>query len=172
MVAKSKKIRVENNMPSGSMSFFTSDGKKKLLRQPGAFTTLSPDDIWHVFNTCKLIQSGYLFIDDKDMRVELGLEEDDGSIDVNALSLKDLKDLVLNSTVDELKEVLESDLSDGTKEKIANIARDEYKNNTFDAKKLSLIEKETGLIIEDDGEVVEEINDVKPNKKVKVKQKQ
>jgi hypothetical protein len=162
-----KQIKVVNNMPSGALGLDLDNGKTHVLRQPGAFKLISSEEIWTIFNSCKLIQKGHLFIDDVPMRVELGLEEDD-SVDVNAMSRDDLRVIVKESDIQELKEVLESDLSDGTKEKIVILAREEYKENGFDAKRLKLIENQTGLpVAEDNGDDVETVNDTKETKKVK-----
>lgn len=162
-----KQIKVVNNMPSGALGFNLENGKVHILRQPGAFKLISSEEVWNTFNSCKLIQKGHLFIDDTSMRIELGLEEDD-SVDVNALSREELKVIVTESDIKELKEVLESDISDGTKEKIVILAREEYKNNDLDAKRLKLIENQTGLpVAEDNGDDVETVSDVKETKKVK-----
>lgn len=164
---RTKKIKLVNNMPVGALGIELTDGKNHVLRKPGAYKMVTPEDVWHIFNSCKTIQKGHAYIDDKNMRIELGLEEDD-SIDVNALSRDDLKVIVEESDIQDLKEVLESDLSKGTKERIVILARDIYKESGMDAKKLKLIEAETGLpIAEDDGSEIEEVNDVKEKKKVK-----
>jgi hypothetical protein len=162
-----KQIKVVNNMPAGALGIDLENGKTHVLRQPGAFKNISPEEVWAIFNSCKMIQKGHLFVDDVPMRVELGLEEDD-AVDVNAMSREDLKVIVKESDIQELKEVLESDLSDGTKEKIVILAREEYKESGFDAKRLKLIENQTGLpVAEDNGDDVETVNDVKETKKVK-----
>jgi hypothetical protein len=162
-----KQIKVVNNMPSGALGIDLDNGKTHILRQPGAFKLISSEEVWSIFNSCKSIQKGHLFIDDTSMRVELGLEEED-SVDVNAMSREDLKVIVTESDIAELKEILESDLSDGTKEKIVILAREEYKVNSFDSKRLKLIENQTGLpVAEDNGDEVVEVKDVKEQKKVK-----
>jgi hypothetical protein len=162
-----KQIKVVNNMPTGALGIDLENGKTHVLRQPGAFKLISSEEVWSIFNSCKSIQKGHLFVDDLSMRVELGLEEDD-AVDVNAMSRDDLRVIVKESDIQELKEVLESDLSDGTKEKIVILAREEYKENGFDAKRLKLIEKQTGLpVAEDNGDDVETVNDLKETKKVK-----
>jgi hypothetical protein len=166
-VNKTKRIKVINNMPAGGLGIVLSDGKRKTLRQPDTFTTVSAEDIWHIFNSCKTIQKGHLYIDDTAMRVELGLEEDD-SVDINALSREELRAIISESDVVELKEILDSDVSNGTKEKLVVLAREEYKKNGMDAKKLKLLERETGLpVAEEDGSDIKEVNDVKEKKKVK-----
>lgn len=166
-MAKVKKIKVINNLPAGALGLNLVNGKKFVLRNPDNFTQITPEDVWHIFNSCKTIQKGYLYIDDSVMRVELGLEEED-FIDINALSRDELKSIINDYDISELKEVFQSDLSDGTKEKIAILAREQYKTSTLDAKKLKLIEQETGLaIVEQDGSDIEDVNDIKEKKKVK-----
>lgn len=165
--ADSRKIKIVNNMPVGALGIDTIDGKTHVLRKPEAFKLVSVEDVWHIFNSCKTIQKGHAYVDDKQMRIELGLEEDE-SIDVNALSKNDLRVMVDESDIKELKEILGADLSTGTKERIIVLARDIYKEKGMDARKMKLLETETGMpIAEDDGTEVAEVNDVKEQKKVK-----
>lgn len=167
-----KNIKVVNNMPNGGLGLELANGKKKTLPKPDAFTEITQEDIWHIFNTCRTIQKGYLFIDDKSMRIELELEDDEGGIDVNAMSREDLKVIVVDKPISELKDILESDLSDGTKEKIVVLAREIYNSDGMDARKVSLIEKETNMpISESDGSEIKITNDVKEKKKVTTKPK-
>lgn len=162
-------IKVINNMPNGGLGLELANGKKRSLPAPNAYTEITSEDIWHIFNSCKTIQKGYLFIDSKAMRVELGLEDNDG-MDVNAMSREDLKVIVVDKPISELKEILESDLSDGTKEKIVVLAREVYGESGMDARKVALIENETNMpIAEVDGSEIKTINDVKEKKKVKSK---
>lgn len=162
-----RKIKLVNNMPAGALGIETVDGKQHVLRKPEAYKLVSTDDIWHIFNSCKTIQKGHAFIDDKQMRIELGLEEDE-SIDVNALSKPDLRVMVDESDIAELKEILDADLSTGTKERIIVLARDIYKEKGMDARKMKLLETSIGMpIADDDGSEVAEVNDVKEQKKVK-----
>jgi hypothetical protein len=166
-MSKERKIKVVNNMPAGALGIDTVDGKTHILRKPEAYKLVSVDDIWHIFNSCKTIQKGHAFIDDKQMRIELGLEEDE-SIDVNALSKTDLRVMVDESDIAELKEILDADLSTGTKERIIVLARDIYKEKGMDARKMKLLETNIGMpIADDDGTDVETVNDVKEQKKVK-----
>lgn len=166
-MTKDKKIKVVNNMPKGSLGIKLSDGKSYVLSKPGAYHMCSKEDVWHIFNTCNTIQRGYAFIDDKAMRVELGLEESDG-IDINALSKKELTEIVEEYSDKEIKELFDADISNVTIEKIVLIARELYKKGKMDAKKMKVIETETGQpIAESDGEEIKEVDDVKPKKKVK-----
>ncbi|NBI28603.1 hypothetical protein [Chengkuizengella marina] len=161
-----KKYKVVNNMPNGALGIVKSDGKSSVLRKPSTFTQLDSEDIWHIFNTCKTIQKGYLYIDSQAMRTELGLEEAE-FVDINALSRDDLREYVKGS-LDDLKEVFQTNLSDGTREKIVLLAREEYKENSLDAKKMKFIETETGQsIAEVDGSDIKNVNDVKEQKKAK-----
>lgn len=167
MAKEARKIKVVNNMPAGALGLDLSDGKTHVLRKPGAFKQISEDDVWHIFNACKTIQKGHAHIDDKQMRIELGLEEDD-AIDVNALSKDDLRVMVDEADIVELKEILDADISKGTKERIVVLARDIYKESGMDAKKVKLLEAKTGMpVAEDDGSDIETVNDVKEQKKVK-----
>lgn len=167
MANKSNSIKVINNMPAGGLGIELANGKKRILPEPESFINITVEDIWHTFNTCKTIQKGYLFIDDKDMRIELGLEDDEG-IDINAISREDLKVIVVDKPVSELKEILESDLSDGTKEKIVILAREIYASEGMDARKVSMIENLTNMpVTENDGSEIKTINDIKEKKKVK-----
>lgn len=163
----SKKIRVVNNMPVGKLGLEFSNGKKHILTNQNSFTNIFEEEVWHIFNSCKAIQKGYLFIDDQKMRIELGLEDEDG-VDVNALSRDDLKAIVIDRPISEIKEILDSDLSSGTKEKIIVLAREEYKDNGMDAKRVKLLEKELAMpIMENDGSDIGTINTLKESKKVK-----
>jgi hypothetical protein len=164
---ENRKIKVINNMPAGALGIELVDGKTHVLRKPSAFKLVSVDDIWHIFNSCKTIQKGHAYIDDRQMRVDLGLEEDD-AIDVNAISKDDLRVIVDESDIAELKDILEADLSHGTKERIIVLARDIYKEKGMDARKMKLLETEIGMpVAEDDGSDVDEVNDVKEQKKIK-----
>lgn len=166
-----KQIKVVSNMPAGALGISLTNGKNHVLRKPDAFMNISEEDVWHIFNSCKTIQKGYLYIDDKAMRVELGLEDAEG-VDVNALSREELKDMLDTSSPEELKEIFQADLSDGTREKIVILAREQFKANGMDAKKLKVIENETGLpIMENDGSDVQSVNDIKETKKVVPKTK-
>lgn len=167
MAKAERKIKVVNNMPAGALGLDLSDGKTHVLRKPSAFKLISVDDVWHIFNSCKTIQKGHAFIDDKQMRIELGLEEDE-AVDVNALSRDELKVMVDDSDIAELKEILDADLSNGTKERIIVLARDIYKEKGMDARKMKLLESNIGMpVATDDGEDVETVNDQKDQKKVK-----
>lgn len=162
-----RKIKLVNNMPAGALGLDLSDGKTHVLRKPNAFKLVSVDDIWHIFNSCKTIQKGHAFVDDKQMRIELGLEEDE-AIDVNALSRDELKVMVDEADISELKEILDADLSNGTKERIIVLARDIYKEKGMDARKMKLLETNIGMpVANDDGDDVDEVNDLKDQKKVK-----
>jgi len=162
-----KNIKVVNNMPAGRLGLEYSNGKKFVLPSQTAFTNIPTDEVWHIYNSCKTIQKGYLFIDDKAMRVELGLEDEEGT-DINALSRTDLKEIVIDRPISEIKEILSSDLSDGTKEKIIILAREEYKEKGMDAKKVKLFEAELNMpIMESDGSDIKITNDIKVSKKVK-----
>lgn len=167
MSKNERKVKVVNNMPAGALGIDLVDGKTHVLRKPGAFKLISSEDVWHIFNSCKTIQKGHAYIDDKPMRIELGLEEND-EIDVNALSKDDLKEMVDEADISELKEILEADLSLGTKERIIVLARDIYKEKGMDARKMKLLETSTGMpVADEDGSDVDNVDDVKEQKKVK-----
>ena len=153
MAKQEKQIKLINNMAAGAVGLTMPDGKTNVLRQPGAYRMCSKEEVWHIFNSCKTIQRGHVFVDDKDFVNELnGLDvsiEDDNKLNLNTLSKDELKQVVKSNNVAELKKLFAADenLSDGTKEKIAIIAREEYKENGMDAKKVKLIETLTGLAV-------------------------
>lgn len=162
-----KSIKVVNNMPNGGLGIDLANGKKKILPKPNSFTEITKEDIWHIYNICRTIQKGYLFIDDKEMRVELGLEDGDG-IEINAMCREDLKSIVVDKPLSELKEILESDLSDGTKEKIVVLAREVYNSDGMDARKVAVIENATNMpVSENDGSEIKTIDTIKDKKKIK-----
>ncbi|EGL17486.1 MULTISPECIES: hypothetical protein [unclassified Paenibacillus] len=163
-VKKEQLVKVVNNMPVGGLGIDNQEGKIKILRKPGTSINVSHDDIWHIFNSCKMIQKGHLYIDDKSMRQELGLEDGD-TVDVNSLSREELKEVVTAGNIEELKKLFGADLSQGTKEKIVILAREQYKESSIDAKILKLIETETGMpVAQENGEAVSDVNDVKSTK--------
>lgn len=167
MANKANSIKVINNMPNGGLGLDLANGKKIILPKPDSFANITRDDIWHIFNTCRTIQKGYLFIDDKEMRIDIGLEDGDG-IEINAMSREDLKTIVVDKPVSELKEILASDLSDGTKEKIVVLAREVYNSEGMDARKVAAIENATSMpISENDGSEIQTINNIKDKKKIK-----
>lgn len=169
MANKSREIKVINNMPNGGVGIELANGKKKTLPKPDSFSMVNTEDIWHIFNTCRTIQKGYLRIDDKPMRIELGLEDDDG-IDIDAMSREDLRAIIVDKPVSELKDVLDSDLSNGTKEKIVVLAREIYNSDGIEAKKVFAIENATGMpISENDGSEIK--TEVAPKEKKKIKTK-
>lgn len=155
---KEKQYKVINNMPAGALGLTMPDGKTPVLRQPGASRMCTKEEIWHIFESCKTIQKGHLFIDDKDMvnelnGLEINIDENEDHFNLNTVSKEELNSFVTTKNVTELKQLFQADgISDGTKEKIAIFAREEYKKNGMDAKKVKLIESFTGLTVAVDDE--------------------
>ncbi|MCY9594036.1 hypothetical protein PC41400_08045 [Paenibacillus chitinolyticus] len=145
-MTKTKMIRVVNNMPTGSLGIVLTDGKPIVLPKPGNYKEVSFDNVLNIFNSCKLIQRGHLYIDNKDVRIEFGLEDGD-QVDINALSREELGELVKESDAKQLEAILAADTSDGTKEKIVLLAREQYNNESMDAKKVKVIETATGMSV-------------------------
>jgi|GEM_PF-2777701 len=145
-MTKAKMIRVVNNMPTGSLGIVLTDGKPIVLSKPGSYKEVSFDNVLNIYNSCKLIQKGHLYIDNKDVRIEFGLEDGD-QVDINALSREELGELVKESDAKHLETILAADTSDGTKEKIVLLAREQYKNESMDAKKVKVIETATGMSV-------------------------
>jgi hypothetical protein len=74
-----KKIKVINNVHSG-LGFYLNPTPEsfRLLPKQGAFLDINEDEVNYIHINQEIIQKGMLWIDDKDKRVELGLEETDG----------------------------------------------------------------------------------------------
>ncbi|EGL20047.1 MULTISPECIES: hypothetical protein [unclassified Paenibacillus] len=145
-MTKAKMIRVVNNMPTGSLGIVLTDGKPIVLPKPGSYKEVSFDNVLNIYTSCKLIQKGHLYIDNKEVRIEFGLEDGD-QVDINALSREELGELVKESDAKHLETILAADTSDGTKEKIVLLAREQYKNESMDAKKVKVIETATGMSV-------------------------
>jgi len=73
------KVKVINNI-HGSLGFYlnpTPDSLRVLPRQ-GAFLTIEEDEINYIYINQQIIQMGMLWVDDKDIRIKLGLETETG----------------------------------------------------------------------------------------------
>ena len=74
-----EKIKVINNT-HGSLGFTTNPTPQSLvvLKSHGLFWYLTEDEIRYIFLNQTIIQKGLLWIDDKDIRIDLGIEQADG----------------------------------------------------------------------------------------------
>lgn len=92
----SEKIKVTNNIKSilGFELNPTSEGFRVLPRQ-GAFLHITEDELNYIHINQSIIQKGMLWIDDKEQRVKLGLESDEGErASKNILQYEEIKELV------------------------------------------------------------------------------
>lgn len=107
-----KKVKVLNNI-HGSLGFYlnpTPDSFRVLPKQ-GAFLTIDEEEINYININQEIIQKGMLWIEDKDLRVQLGLEKPDGTkSNQNVLRHQEIVDLVqgnykkLEKALDEINE--------------------------------------------------------------------
>lgn len=91
----SKKIKIINNIKSiVSFNINPVDGFRTLPRQ-GAFMNITEDELNYIYINQQIIQKGILWVDDKDMRVQLGLETEDGTKDnKNIIQHEDIVKLI------------------------------------------------------------------------------
>lgn len=80
----SKKIKVINNIKGilGMDLNPTNEGYRALPRQ-GAFLNITEDELNYIHVNQEIIQKGMLWIEDKDHRVRLGIEDEEGKRESN-----------------------------------------------------------------------------------------
>lgn len=145
-----KKVKVINNI-HGSLGFYlnpTPDSFRVLPKQ-GAFLTISDEEINYIHINQEIIQKGMLWIDDKTLRIQLGLEEEDGTkSNQNVLQHQEIIDLV-NGNYKKLEKVL-SEIDEPTIVlQFVEVARD----LKIDSKsKIDIIEKKSKMKIYEDEE--------------------
>jgi hypothetical protein len=102
-----KKVKVINNI-NGALGFYlnpTPESFRVLVKQ-GAFLNIDEEEIDYININQEVIQKGMLWIEDKDTRVRLGLEEPTGEkTNANVLRHQEIVDLV-NGNYRKLEKVL------------------------------------------------------------------
>jgi hypothetical protein len=75
-----RKIKVVNNI-HGGLGFYLNPTPEsfRLLPRQGAFLDIEEDEVNYIHINQEIIQKGMLWIEDKEKRVELGLEQPDGT---------------------------------------------------------------------------------------------
>lgn len=108
----SKKVKVINNIKSGLGIYLNPTPESfRLLPKQGAFLNIAEEEIDYIHINQSVIQKGMLWIDDKNIRVRLGLEKESGEkTNQNILRHEEIVELVsgnykkLEKTLEEIDE--------------------------------------------------------------------
>ena len=143
-----EKIKVINNT-HGSLGFTTNPTPQSLvvLESHGLFWYLTEDEIRYVFLHQKIIQKGLLWIDDKDIRIDLGIEQADGQkINYNVMKNTEIEEFI-KGNYKRLEKVLDEITESHTLKQFVENAR----IMKLDSKaKIDIIEKKAKIKIFDD----------------------
>jgi hypothetical protein len=143
-----EKIKVINNT-HGALGFTTNPTPQSLvvLKSHGLFWYLTEDEIRYVFLNQSIIQKGLLWIDDKDMRISLDLEQADGQkVNYNVMKNEEVV-AFLSGNYKRLEKVLEEVTEQHTLKQFVENAR----IMKLDSKaKIDIIEKKANIKVYDD----------------------
>ena len=145
-----KKVKVLNNI-HGALGFYlnpTPDSFRVLPKQ-GAFLTIDEEEIDYIFINQEIIQKGMLWLEDKDIRVKLGLETSEGEkTNLNVLRHEEIVELVQGNY-----KKLEKALGDITEPTIILQFVEVARELKLDSKaKIDIIEKKSNSKIYEDEE--------------------
>ena len=146
----SRKIKVVNNV-HGSLGFNLNPTPESLrvLRTQGAFLDIEEDEIRFIFINQEIIQKGILWIEDKEMRVELGLEKPNGVKQNQNILKHDEISEVIQGNYKRLEKILNEITEPNIVLQFVEIARD----LKIDSKaKIDLIEARSKIKIFEDAE--------------------
>jgi hypothetical protein len=143
-----EKIKVINNT-HGSLGFTTNPTPQSLvvLKSHGLFWYLTEDEIRYIFLNQTIIQKGLLWIDDKDIRIDLGIEQADGQkINYNVMKNTEIEEFI-KGNYKRLEKVLDEITESHTLKQFVENAR----IMKLDSKaKIDIIEKKAKIKIFDD----------------------
>jgi len=146
----SRKIKVINNI-HGALGFNLNPTPESLriLKTQGSFIDIEEDEVRYIYINQEIIQRGILWIDDKDMRVELGLEKEDGNkTNVNILRHDEISDII-QGNYKKLEKILNDITELAIIQQFVEIARD----LKIDSKaKIDIIEAKANMKIYEDTE--------------------
>jgi hypothetical protein len=146
----SKKIKVVNNV-HGALGFFLNPTPESLrvLPKQGAFLNIEEEEINYIHINQEIIQKGMLWIDDQEIRVQLGLETAKGEkTNLNVLRHEEIIELIEGNY-----KKLEKSLNNITEETIilqfVEVARE---LKTDSKAKIDIIEKKSKMKIYEETE--------------------
>jgi len=145
-----KQVKVINNIHSG-LGFYLNPTPEsfRLLPKQGSFLKIDEEEIDYIHINQEVIQKGMLWIDDKEVRVKLGLETETGE--------KTNSNVVRNEEIIELVQgnykKLEKELNEITEKAIILQFVEVARELKLDSKaKIDIIEKKAKMKIYDDEE--------------------
>lgn len=145
-----KKIRVVNNI-HGKLGFCLNPMPEsiRLLKTQGDFIDIDEDELRHIYINQEIVQRGMLWIEDKNMRIEFGLEKEDGTKEnANILKYNEIKELVQGNF-----KRLEKVLGEVNEPNIILQFVEAAREIKIDSRaKIDLIEKKSGMLIYEDKE--------------------
>lgn len=146
-----RKIKVVNNI-HGGLGFYLNPTPEsfRLLPRQGAFLEIAEDEVSYIHINQEIIQKGMLWIEDRETRIKLGLEQEDGSkTNSNVLRHEEIVELVTGN-YKKLEKVLSEIIEPTILLQFVEVAREQK----IDSKvKIDLIEKATkSKIYEDENE--------------------
>lgn len=141
----SKTVKIVNNIKGGLGVYLNPTPESfRVLPRQGAFLNIEEEQIDYIHINQSVIQKGMLWIEDKDTRVRLGLEEESGEkTNQNVLRYEEIVELV-SGNYKKLEKVLNEITELTIIQQFVEIARD----LKIDSKaKIDVIEKKSNLKI-------------------------
>lgn len=142
-IKQTTKVKVYNNI-FNNVGFETANGRKIELPRNGSWKEILVEDVDYVLNMAPaMLKEGILFIEDKDIREYLDIEEfyKEGFV----VPSKDIEGLLKKSAKD-----LEKSLKKASKSTKAEVAKKAKENSEeLTGAQVRVIEKETGMEITD-----------------------
>lgn len=144
------KIKVVNNI-KGAVGFYLNPTPEsfRVLNNQGLFLHIGEEELNYINVNQKIIQKGILWIDDKDIRIKLGLELEDGTkTNSNVLQYDEIVEMVKGNY-----KKLEKVLGEITEKTISQQFVEAARESGIDSRaKIDIIEKATGQRIYEDEE--------------------
>lgn len=144
------KIKVISNV-QGGLGFYLNPAPDsfRILPKHETFLEITKEEIQYIYINQEIIQKGMLWIDDVDLRIEYGIEKEDGTKEnMNALRIEEITALVSGNY-----KKLEKALEEVTEPIIISQFVDVARTLKIDSKaKIDVIEKASNMKIYDDVE--------------------
>ncbi|MGM7720498.1 hypothetical protein [Metabacillus sp. Hm71] len=145
-----KQVKVVNNIHSG-LGFYLNPTPEsfRLLPKQGSFLKIDEEEIDYIHINQEIIQKGMLWIDDKDVRVKLGLETETGEkTNLNVVRNEEIVELI-QGNYKKLEKTLNEITEDAIVQQFVEVARELQVDSKA---KIDIIEKKSKMKIYEDEE--------------------